>query len=52
MMKKIRHKYYNKPITTRDSGYVQYHDHEESKLINKIIKSPISKNNVAALKSK
>ena len=32
MMKKIKLKYYNKRITTRDSGNVQSHDKEESNL--------------------
>ena len=65
-MKKLRYKYYNKPITIRDNGNVQSHDQGESKLsstINansgahalthdKIIKSPFNKNNVATIKSK
>ena len=32
MMKKLRHKYYNNGITTRDNGNVQSHDQGESKL--------------------
>ena len=66
MMKNLSYKYYNKRITTRDSGNVQSHDQEESKLnstINvnsgahtlphvKIIKSLFNKNNVATIKSK
>ena len=32
MMKKLSYKYYDKRITTRDNGNVQYHDKEESKL--------------------
>ena len=65
-MQKLRYKYYNKRITTRDNGNVQFHDQEESKLnstinINsgghtlthdKIIKSPFNKNNIATIKSK
>ena len=67
-MKKLRYKYYNKQITrtiTRDSGNVQSHDPEESKLnstINvnsgahtfthgKIIKRPFNKNDAALLKA-
>ena len=64
--KKLRYKYYYKPIATRDSGNVQSHDLEESKLnsnINmssgahaladdKMIKSPFNMNNVATIKSK
>ena len=34
--KKIRSKYYNKQITTRDIGNVQSHDQEQSKLNNTI----------------
>ena len=59
-MKKLRYKYYNKRITTRDNGNVQSHDQEEIKLnstINmsngaltlthgKMIKSPFNKNNI------
>ena len=66
LMKKLRYKYYNKRITTRDNGNVQSHDQEESKLnstINansgahtlthdKIIESLFYKNNVATIKSK
>ena len=65
MMKKLRCKYYNKRITTRDNDSVQSHDQQESKLnstINvnggahtlthdKIIKSSFNKNNVATIKS-
>ena len=29
---KLSYKYYNKRITTRDNGKVQFHDKEESKL--------------------
>ena len=32
MMKKLRCKYYNKRIKTRDNSNVQSHDQEESKL--------------------
>ena len=66
MTKKLRYKYYNKRIATRDNDNVQSHDQEESKLnstINansgahtlthhKIIKSPCNKNNVTTIKSK
>ena len=66
MTKKLRYKYYNKRITTRDNDNVQSHDQEESKLnstINansgahtlthdKTIKSPCNKNNVTTIKSK
>ena len=31
-MQKSRYKYYIERITTRDSGNVQFHDQEESKL--------------------
>ena len=65
-MQKLRYKHYNKRITTRDDGNVQFHDQEESKLnstINansgahtlthdKIIKSPFNKNNVTTIISK
>ena len=37
MMKKLRYKYYNKRITTRDNGNVQSYDWGESKLNNIII---------------
>ena len=64
MMKKLRCKYYNERITTRDNGNVQYHDREESKLNStiiansgahtltddKIIKSLFNKNNKATIK--
>ena len=63
---KLRYKYYNQQITTRDNGNVQYHDQEENKLNSatdansgshtltddKIIKSPFNKNNVATIKRK
>ena len=39
MMKKLRYKYYNKRITTRDNGNVQSYDWEESKLNNIIIEN-------------
>ena len=53
-------------LTTRDNGYVQSHEQEESKLSSiidansgshafthyKIIKSPFNKNNVATIKNK
>ena len=63
MMKKLRYKYYNKRITTRDSGTVQSHDQKESKLhsaINgdhtlsrgRIIKKLFTMNKVATIKSK
>ena len=29
MMKKLSYKYYNKRVTTRDNGNVQFHDKEE-----------------------
>ena len=59
-MKKLRCKYYNNQITTREIGNVRFHDQEESKLNsntnansathaltdNKIIKSLFNKNNV------
>ena len=32
MMKKLSYKYYNKQITTRDSGNVQSYDQEEKEL--------------------
>ena len=32
MMKKLRSKYYNKRITTRDNADVRSHDQEKSKL--------------------
>ena len=32
MIKKLSYKYYNKRITIRDNGNVQFHDQEESKL--------------------
>ena len=35
--KKLKYKYYNKPITTRDDGNVQFHDKKESKLNSTII---------------
>ena len=59
MMKKLRCKYYNKCITTRDDVNVQSPNQEESKLnstINanigahahvKIIKNPFSKNKIS-----
>ena len=31
-MQKLRYKYYNKRLTTRDNFNVQYHDQEERKL--------------------
>ena len=57
---------YNKRITIRDIGNVQYHDQEESKLNSnimaniaahaltddKIIKSPFNKNNAATIENK
>ena len=66
MMKRLKCKYYNRRITTRDSGNVQYHDQEESKLnstINvnndahtltddKIIISRFNKKNLGTIKSK
>ena len=66
MLKKLGYKYYNKWITTRDSGNVQSHDWEESKLNSTInaskgshtlkhekrITSPFNKNNVATTKIK
>ena len=66
MMKELRYKYYNKQIRIRGNGNVQSHDQKESKLnskINansgahtlshdKIIKSPLNKNNIATNKSK
>ena len=65
-MKKVKNKYYNKQITTRDNGNNQSHEQEESKFnhtINtnsgahtlthdKIIKNPFNKNNVATIKRK
>ena len=65
-MKRLKYKYYNRRITTRDSGNVQYHDQEESKLnctINvnndahtltddKIIISRFNKKNLGTIKSK
>ena len=62
----LRYKCYYKPITTRDSGNVQSHDLEESKLnstINMVSgshaladgkkkKSPFNMSNVATIKSK
>ena len=58
MIKKLIYKYYSKQITTRDSGNIESHDQEESKLnstINanrgahtlthdKIIQSPFNRN--------
>ena len=38
-MKKIRCKYYNKRITTRDNGNVLSHDQEEHKLNSTIIEN-------------
>ena len=66
MKKKLRCKYYNKPITTRHNGNVQSHNQEESKLNstinpnrsahtlthNRIIISPFNKNSVTTIKSK
>ena len=66
MMKKLRHKYYNKRISTRDNVNSQYHDQEESKLNSttiansgvhtstddKIIRKRFNKNNVATIKRK
>ena len=66
MMKKLRYKYQNKRITTRDNGNVQSHAQEETKLniiINansgthtltheKIKKSPFSEKNLATTKNK
>ena len=63
---KLRCKYYNKQIATRDNGNVESHDQEESKLnstnnVNsgphalthdKLIKNPLSRNNLATIKSK
>ena len=63
---KLRQKYYNKSVATRDNGDVQPHDQEESKLnstINenksartpthdKIVKHAFNKNNVASIKRK
>ena len=63
-MNKSRYKYYNNRITIRDSGNVQFHDQEESKLTStnntnsgahtitrdKII--PFHDNDVATIKSK
>ena len=63
---KSRYKYYNKQITISGNGNVQSNEQEESKLnsninansgartlkIDKIIKSPFNKNNVATIKSK
>ena len=37
MMKNLRYKYYDRPITTRDNGIVQSHDQEERKLNSTII---------------
>ena len=65
-MMKLRYRYYDKWITTRDNGNVQSHEQKESKLsstINansgahilphsKIIKRSSNKNNVATIKSK
>ena len=31
-MQKLRHKHYNKQITTRDNDNVRFHDQKESKL--------------------
>ena len=61
---KLRHKYCNKQIITRDNVNVQSHDQEESKFnssiiansgahtpaYDKIIKSPFNKNNLATIK--
>ena len=66
MMKKLRFKYYNKRIATRENGNVQSHEPEESILnrtINansgvhtlthyKTINNPFNKNNLATIKSK
>ena len=66
MMKKLRCKYYNKRIKTRDYGNVKFLDQEESKLnstinvnsgvrtliFENIIKSPFNNNNVGTIKSK
>ena len=66
VMKKVKNKYYNKQITTRDNGNNQSHEQEESKFnrtINtnsgahtlthdKIIKNPFDKNNIATIKRK
>ena len=66
MTKKLRCKYCNKRLTTRDDHNIQSHDQEESKLnstINansgvhtltsdNIIKTPSNKNNVATMKGK
>ena len=66
MMKKLRYKYYNKRVTTCDSGKKNISEQEESKLnstINansgahaltddKIIKSPFNRNNIAIIKNK
>ena len=66
MMEKVGYIYYNKQITTRDNSIIQSHDQGESKLsstINtnsdvhtithdKIIKSPLNKNNIATIKNK
>ena len=32
MMKKLSYKYYNKRVTTRDNGNVEFHDKEEIKM--------------------
>ena len=55
-MKKLRCKYYNNRITTRENGNVRFHDQDDSNINansathaltdNKIIKSPFNKNNV------
>ena len=35
-MQKSSYKYYNRQVTTRDNGNVEFHDQEESKLNNTI----------------
>ena len=62
MMKKLRHKYYNKRIITRDNGNVQSQDQEGSKLNSTINASNCAdtlthvknnnQNNVATVRSK
>ena len=65
-MKRLSYKYYNKRITTRDNGNVQFHDQDEGRLNNtitansgahtpthdQIIKeSQFNKNNLATIKT-
>ena len=54
MMKKLRYKYYNKHITTRDIGNVRSHDQDRSKLNSAINANSdaFNKNNVVTFKSK